>query len=250
MKNIIYILIATFVFAGCKQDPETCECTPQNIVEVKFQLQKDGQDIDIQEEFNADSLGMVVQKMRFYVSHMSIHNSSNYDVKLKDVSIVDLEEPSLTTFQYLADEGSYDAIKFGVGLDATQNGQDPATFPLEHPLSTFYNMYWGWAAMYKFMEFQGKANPSGVIGNPNEVAFSYHPGANDFYRTYSFPVSFNVTSAKPTIIIKIDYDTIFNGSAGSVDVLTENQSHTTPADYTIAERIIFNFGEALSAESL
>lgn len=248
MKKIALILISTLIFAGCKE--ESCECTPQNIVEVSFQLQKDGQDIAIQEEFNADSLAIVVQKMRFYLSHISIHNTSDYEVKLTELSIVDLEEPSLTTFQYLADEGSYDAIKFGVGLDATQNGQDPATFPLEHPLSTYYNMYWGWAAMYKFMEFQGKANPSGVIGNPNEVAFSYHPGANAFYKTYSLPVSFKVSSTKSTIVVHIDYDTIFNGSAGSVDVLTENQSHTTPDDYTIAERIIFNFGESLSATAL
>ena len=248
MKKIALILISTLIFAGCKE--ESCECAPQNIVEVSFQLQKDGQDIAIQEEFKADSLAIVVQKMRFYLSHISIHNTSDYEVKLTELSIVDLEEPSLTTFQYLADEGSYDAIKFGVGLDATQNGQDPATFPLEHPLSTYYNMYWGWAAMYKFMEFQGKANPSGVIGNPNEVAFSYHPGANAFYKTYSLPVSFKVSSTKSTIVVHIDYDAIFNGSAGSVDVLTENQSHTTPDDYTIAERIIFNFGEALSAAVL
>ena len=89
-----------------------------------------------------------------------------------------------------------------------------------------------------------------MIGNPNEVAFSYHPGANAFYKTYSLPVSFKVSSTKSTIVVHIDYDTIFNGSAGSVDVLTENQSHTTPDDYTIAERIIFNFGEALSAAVL
>jgi len=247
MKKYIFLLLTTVFFAGFKPEPEPCECNLQNILEVSFQLQKDGQNLDIQEEFKADSLGMIVQKMRFYLSHMSIHNTNNYDVQLSEVSIVDLEEPSLATFQYLADEGGYDAIKFSVGLDAAQNGQDPATFPLEHPLSTYYNMYWGWAALYKFMEFQGKANPSGVIGNPNEVAFSYHPGANDFYKTYSIPVSFNITSTKPTIVIKIDYDTIFNGSAGSVDVLTENQSHTTPADYSIAERIIFNFGESLSA---
>ncbi len=248
MKKVLIIVIAILIFAGCKQD--TCGCTPQNIVEVSFQLQKDGQNIDIQQEFMADSLGIVVQKLRFYISHLSIHSTNNSDYKLSDVSIVDLEEPSLMTFQFLADEGSYDAIKFGVGLDATQNGQDPATFPLEHPLSTFYNMYWGWAAMYKFLEFQGKANPSGVIGNPNEVAFSYHPGANDFYKTYSLPVSFSVTSTKPRIVVLIDYDIIFNGADGSVDVLTENQSHTTPADYDIAERIIFNFGESLSVESL
>ena len=248
MKKVLIIVIAILIFAGCKQD--TCGCTPQNIVEVSFQLQKDGQNIDIQQEFMADSLGIVVQKLRFYISHLSIHSTNNSDYKLSDVSIVDLEEPSLMTFQFLADEGSYDAIKFGVGLDATQNGQDPATFPLEHPLSTFYNMYWGWAAMYKFLEFQGKANPSGVIGNPNEVAFSYHPGANDFYKTYSLPVSFSVTSTKPRIVVLIDYDIIFNGADGSVDVLTENQSHTTPADYDIAERIMFNFGESLSVESL
>ena len=248
IKRILYILFVLSIFNGCKTEP--CECAPQNIVEVSFQLQKDGQNIDIQEEFKADSLGIVVQKMRFYVSHLSIHNTANYDANLNDVSIVDLGQHSLTTFQVLVNEGNYDAIKFGVGLDATQNGQDPATFPLEHPLSTYYNMYWGWAAMYKFIEFQGKANPSGVIGNPNEVAFSYHPGANDFYRTYSIPVSFNVSSTKRTVVVHIDYDTLFNGSAGSVDVLTENQSHTTPADYDIAERIIFNFGESLSATVL
>lgn len=247
-NNNIYILLVLFVFVGCKPDP--CDCNTQNIVEVSFQLQKEGQNIDVQEEFKADSLGIVVQKMRFYLSHISIHNSANYDVKLSDVSIIDLGEPSLTTFQFLVDEGNYDVIEFGVGLEASQNAQDPAAFPLEHPLSTFYNMYWGWASMYKFMEFQGKANPSGVIGNPNEVAFSYHPGANDFYRTYSIPISFNVSSTKQTVVVNIDYDTIFNGTAGSVDVLTENQSHTTPADYDIAEKIIFNFGESLSATVL
>lgn len=248
MKKYLAILIVITFFSGCKQEP--CECTPQNIVEVSFQLQKDGQNLDIQEEFTVDSLGIIVQKLRFYISHLSIHNTNNYDSKLSDITIVDLEEPVLTTFQFLADEGNYDAMQFGVGLDATQNGQDPATFPLEYPLSTFYNMYWGWAAKYKFMEFQGKANPSGAIGNPNEVSFSYHPGANDFYRTYTIPVSFNVSSTKSTIVINIDYDTIFNGAAGSVDVLTENQSHTTPADYDIAEKIIFNFGESLSATVL
>ena len=245
MKKFIFIFLAVLVFAGCEK--EDCENTPKNIFEISFQLQKDGQNIAIQEEFKADSLAIVVQNMRFYISHLSLHKTDNSYVKISEVEIVDLQDPQLTTFQFLSDESNYDAIKFGVGLDAVQNSQDPATFPLENPLSTYYNMSWGWAAMYKFMEFQGKANPNGVIGAPDEVAFSYHPGANDFYKTYSLPVSFKVSSTKPTVVIYIDYDTIFNGSAGSVDIITENQSHTTPADRYIAERIILNFGESLTA---
>lgn len=245
MKKLFLFLVVGLVFASCEKD-EPCECTPQNIMEIKFQLQQDGKNIALQEEFMSDSLGIVVQKLRFYLSHITLNNTAGYTQKVSDISIVDLEDPSLTTFQFLADEGTYNNISFGLGLDANQNAQDPATFPLEHPLSTFYGMYWGWAAKYKFLELQGKANPTGTIGNPGEVAFSYHPGADDFYRNYTFPVDFNVSSSKPTMVITIDYDTIFKGAFGQVDVLTENQSHTTPADYYIAERIIYNFAEALS----
>ena len=243
--KLILALFVGLTFVSCEKS--TCDCTAQYAVGVNFQLQKDGQEIAIQEKFSEDSLEVMVERLKFYLSSIRFKNSSGSYVDASGIRIIDISLTELAAFQFSVDEGSYQAVNLAVGLTPSQNASDPATFPLEHPLSAFYGMYWSWAAKYKFMEFQGRANPDGTLGIPSDVAFSYHPGADEFHKSYDLPVNFTVSSTLTNITINIDYDTIFKGSAGDVNVLTENQSHTTPADYDIAEKIIFNFGESLTA---
>jgi hypothetical protein len=247
-RSIILALIAAIALTNCEK--QQCECDPpveKGPLSLKFQLYKDGAPIAIQQKFADDSLEVMVERLKVYFSHIKLRKSSNNTlVSLTDVLLADISDPELTTFHYSTDQVGYSSILFGIGLDANQNQMDPATFPLDHPMSTFYGMHWGWAGLYKFMELQGRSNPDGQLGTPTDVAFSYHPGNDAFYKQYE--MALNLTQGEDTshVEVAIDYDTIFKGSAGDVNILTENQSHTTPSDYHIAEKIIFNFGEALT----
>ena len=68
-----------------------------------------------------------------------------------------------------------EGIKFHVGVDSPNNNDDPAQWPVNHPLAPQNpSMHWGWAAGYIYMAVEGKAGPSfnttfqmHGMGNPN-----------------------------------------------------------------------------------
>lgn len=58
-----------------------------------------------------------------------------------------------------------EAVRFGVGVDASVNHADPATYPSGHPLAPQSpSMHWGWTAGYRFVAMEGSSG-AGLLQN-------------------------------------------------------------------------------------
>ena len=249
MKRIygIALLVSSLLLlSSCKEDPKKEDPTvPTHDLQLNFSLQKGGQPYTMNQVVSFDS----VQSVRFdlllvYLSRIELQRSSGEWLEIADVQFLDFSN-SQVTLDLKAPTGSYTALRMGVGLDSTQNASDPNSFPLDHPLSSQNGMYWSWATKYRFIIMEGRAN-MGALDPNTDALLAWHPGADAFYRNYTFQNSIEVTSGANTPLdFTIDLENVFKGSNGSIDFINENQSHTEPDDYYIAEKFIWNFGEAI-----
>ena len=245
--SFYFLLIIGGLVIGCKEDPPAA--VPVGDVNIEFRLQKDGVNIALEDVFAFDTINQTTVKiLKFYLSHINLKKTDGGMVKISDVAIIDFSDTTFTNFSLKGEQATYKSVEFGLGLDPTQNASDPASFTLDHPLSSFFGMYWSWGMKYRFIIMEGTSNEKLSLGGNDDVHFAYHPGADDFYQSYTLPLNFTISSSATNIVINIDFDSIFRGAAGSVDIINENQSHTTPDDYHIAEKMILNFAEGLSAE--
>ncbi|MEL7339228.1 MAG: MbnP family protein, partial [Bacteroidota bacterium] len=88
---------------------------------------------------------------RMYVSDLSLIKEDGTEVLLSEVDLYDLAADGSAqdfgqSYTYTdLEAGSYQGIKFGIGLPARLN-TDPAAYAVDHPLSIGNQMYWSWRA--------------------------------------------------------------------------------------------------------
>lgn len=251
MKFSPWVLAIGLLIVGCEKekDEQPIPYTGPN-VEVQFILTQDNSPVQFFTPLEIDSVhDLQVELFKFYLSHLQLRNNQD-TVELANFELVDMATAEGKQFLYNIPAGTYTSLYLALGLDSATNATDPVTVPTSSPLSAAQGMYWGWASMYRFAMFEGRANLRGTIGGGGDDLLSYHPGANSLYRQLEF-AGFSKqisTSGKTTLVLQIDLDEVFNGPSGSFDFNTENQSHTTPADYYIAERFMNNFTASISLQ--
>ncbi|MFT4526352.1 MAG: hypothetical protein ACI85F_002524 [Bacteroidia bacterium] len=96
------------------------------------------------------------------------------------------------------------SINFGLGIEASLNHLDPATYPGNSPLAhQTPNMHWGWSAGYKFVVLEGYVDDSGN-GTPSDI-FQFHCLDDANYQA-GIDVPTYTTSSNDTLYIKITVD--------------------------------------------
>ena len=246
LKAVLYSILLLFVFAQCTDDCE-CEDTKFGKVRLTYHILNNGQEVQLTDKFSFVSMNeMMLEKLKFYLSNVSARQSTGIDVSIREFELIDFESSELISFSYDIPIGDYTSLSFGMGLDSLQNKSDPNSFDIDHPLSAGQGMYWSWAMKYRFVILEGRSNKLDTIGQPSDVIMAYHPGANSLYYTYQKPVSFSIAESKTSSIdVFIELENVFDGPGGIIDIPTENQSHTTPDDYNIAQKFIINLGNAI-----
>lgn len=242
-KTILPATIAVLVLASsCKDEPEE---PITGTLQLKIELYNGTAPMQWNEIVSL--AGMNEYRMdffRFYLSHVQAIQGGN-KVELKDLILADAAVGM--TYNFTLNNGNYDALTFGIGLDVLQNASDPVTFPNAHPLSVAQGMYWSWAAKYRFIRLDGRANEAGQINSPDDFMLAYHPGADEFYREREFVKAFGIQGGKTTVFtLKLDVAAFYEGPGGTIDMPKEPQTHTAPEDYHIAEMFTNNFAAAFS----
>ena len=102
-----------------------------------------------------------VKRLQYYISSIElVHDGGTVTPVVDKYMLVNAND---STYESL---GSFnitnlEAIRFGIGVDASKNNLNPATYPANHPLAPKSpSMHWGWAAGYRFVAFEGKAGSS------------------------------------------------------------------------------------------
>jgi len=190
---------------------------------------------------------VLIDKLKFYLSHITLIKTDNSEVEVKDVAFFSFESPLSLTLNVSSSEGNFKAIRFGCGLDSVQNETDPLAVPSEHPLSNDNDMAWP-MIKYRFEVLEGKsdttAGQSGTLTNP----ILYHIGTNTCYRQTMLPHDFSVCCGKPTTLtIYVDVKKIFYGDTQTLDIISEGTSQTSlnnPVEQAIAVKFADNFSQA------
>lgn len=241
MKHLLLpsIVVILFSFISCKDDPKG------GTLSLHFQALYDEQTLptfstrpfDNGQQLQFTQLSMLVSDLRFF------KGSSEED--LDDIEYVDLSFDELVS----ADEGytltisnipagSYDGIRFGIGVPPEVNNKTPAEFPSSNPLSKTGNYWVAWGS-YIFSKTEGRLDTLGT--GVFDMGFAMHTGSDDLFRGIEGALPILIEDGKQTeLTIGLDYKKLLDG----VDIKSHPQNHT-PQDTSEIVKIVNNLSTAL-----
>lgn len=252
------LALAVLGISGCGGDgvlPEIKVAEPQ--LELSLHLSHDGQNIALNQSF-IDEEGNNVKVVAFkcYMANIRLKGADS-ETLVSSMELFDAKpfDASISTPQWLDQysfdmpEGVFERIEFGIGVPADLNQIDPSTYSNEDPLSTYSNMYWSWASMYRFIILEAKADTNGGENFDHDVIF--HTGLDALYRSgivREVDLSFT-TGEKQSSALSVDWDDLFY-HFDRIDLKKESSTHTTdnPTEFELAERFTDNFVQAISVQ--
>lgn len=226
MKNIyraLGLVVSLLVLVSCKKEEE-------GSLAIHFKPLYDGQPLvtfvtqpfDNGQQIQLNHMSIMISDSRLY------KGSSEED--LDEVEIVDMSFDNLQDatdgYTLTVDHipaGSYDGIRFGIGLTPDVNAKHPSDFPSSHPLSK-NGYYWTLWDSYIFMKTEGHLD---TLGNGTfDLGFALHTGSDELYRSLDGPIPLTIEDGKETELnIYFDYRKLLEG----LDIKAKPQNHN-PAD--------------------
>jgi hypothetical protein len=175
-----------------------------------------------------------------YIAPIEIRNERGEWLEINDVALLDfgVHGQKITA---AADVGTYNAIRFGMGLPAEINTDiDPASYANDHPLSVpgSAGMFWTWSSGYVFVKYEGKfATESGEqLIEP----LSYHCGTDASYRTVVFELEdvFAIESQElAAFTIDFNAAAALVGEQDSIDIVEDPVTHNAQGT-VLGERLM------------
>ena len=236
------VLLLTWL-SGCKEDDK-----PSSKFTLKFAAKYGAETFKLDSSYaNSDGRTMKFEKMKFFVSRITLIKNDNSEVELKDVAIVDFSKPSTLQISADLDDADFKAIRIGLGVDSIQNLSTPQTAPSTSALSSGQagEMYWSWLK-YTHQFIEGKFAEAGSVNFYGAIV--YHIGTNPLYRTITFTKDMSVCCEKETQhTLTLDVKKIFDGPP-AIDLPTEGVTESQESKYAIAEKFVGNFEQSFSFE--
>jgi len=256
MKHVwLALAVSMLIVAGCKKDDDNGDSSttpPVATFEMQVNLKVGTQPFVRNQGMTfSDGSAIRVENLRFYFSDVRLVREDGTEVMVNDVAYFTAgdgldEEAQLMLTGYPEQSGNYKAVKLGVGLPADLNASDPSSFDSnDHPLHTFRNMHWGWAAKYKFIEMDARMD---TLGNGTfDHSVVYHVGHDDFYdNSKTIDCEFELNTGESfKLFTSIDLEAIFINGTDPIDYRQDDLTHTTNSGYNLAERYYTNFVSAI-----
>jgi cytochrome c peroxidase len=103
--------------------------------------------------------------------------------------------------------GTFDRIRFHIGLPPIINHADAARWPAGHPLNPDVNhLYWGWSREYVFLAFEGAWQNGG-----EQSGYSYHLATDRQLMTVELPIELYLNSDRELQLV-LDVDKVLAGA--------------------------------------
>jgi hypothetical protein len=188
------------------------------------------------------SRSVLFTDFRYYVSHIvAIRDDGTAHQTVCGVLLVDPRQQDYNLGSL--PPGSYQALRFVVGLDSATNHADPTVFESGHPLAMQTpSMHWDWNSGYLFMKLEGRVDTTGT-GLPG-TEFFYHIGMDAMKRSIDIPVRFTIGKKSTTAVrLKFDLAVLLAG----VDMRSEILTHSFD-NQILATRIADRWQAAFSPD--
>ncbi len=223
-RLVVLCGVAAAMIAGCAKDAEEVHAdlvgapTPNTVVAISMAYTRAGAAFDKNVPFT-DGAGTLVQvqRLNFFMSQPSFSDDAGDSVAAFPAKylLIDVEQGGLV--RNLGElHGHLHMLRVGVGLDSAMNHTDPTLAP---PPMNGANLWWGWAAGYRFLTLEGKydSNNSGTIEG-NDFTFDYHIGMDTLYRRLDLEVHTDANMGGNLVIpLSLSIDTLFAG----LDIATQ-----------------------------
>ena len=136
--------------------------------------------------------------------------------------------------------GTYDRVRFQIGLSPEMNRRDPADWPPEHPLNpTLSGLHWGWTGGWVFSAIEGRWS---VDGRDDE-AFSFHLATDALRIPVEQALVFDPADGSVLEVI-LDAAVLVGGAEPLVLDRATATTHSRPGD-PVAARMATRLREAL-----
>lgn len=260
MKRLAYILIiiTATVFSACKGESPI----EAGSFELAFIPTVNGERIEQAKTVtNIQGRDYRIDFFLMYVADITLIKENNEEVLLSEINLFDLvsggaarhednDNAAFATFENL-ETGDYKGVKFGIGVPDRLN-TDPASYPVNHPLSIGNSMYWSWRTGYKFISLEGYVDDSpDMNGDSLNLPLGYHTGKdsinspNVIYREIEFTApedAFTIQSGQTIHFdVEIDVNRMFYNETDTVDMVRFNISHSVPGEqFDISTKITDN----------
>lgn len=252
---LFFLSVGSFMsilLSACEKDqpiPPPVEPS-KGTVEIRFVPTMNGASFQPNVNFiGPNNLKINFEIFKFYLSDLQLINASGAQL-LSEIELVDLSH-SDKSISFETAPGNFQELKFFLGVKKSLNGTDnpnfdEASFPIDHPLSIYNNMYWSWATGYIFSKIEGKIDTSQAQNQIPTYTWFYHSGLDTCYTEKSFEnLNIEVTAGKTTVIeLGIDVNDIFINQTDTIDMVQENFTHTTD-DIELARKVVLNLARGI-----
>ena len=130
LKSIVFSLLVGFVMvgiSGCKDKLKT------GTFVLTFAPFVDGNPMELSTAYaGPNDVQYKVEFLKYYVSDITLIGADGNEL-VQDVMLVDEYDRTTRTISVEVPAGNYTGVRFGLGLNPTQNAADPATFATTHP---------------------------------------------------------------------------------------------------------------------
>jgi hypothetical protein len=251
MRNVIAVA-AVLAFAGCRQDQQVEPETPQEPlgreVRVIFRPTWNSADFDKNNIYlSAANERVMIQQVKFYMSGSTLLGDSGAAM-VSEAELLDLTDGPQERMMRVP-FGSYDSLRYGLGLPYDLNHQDITQVVPPSPLDFSQGMYWTWATMYRFMIFEGRFDTDPEATSTPPYQFSLHTGHDECYRERVIPLAVDITVNDTTgIILNVDIARFFTDGTDVLDLSQGSQSHGEPQNLPQAMRLSDLAVKAINAD--
>lgn len=173
---------------------------------------------------------------KLYVTDLRLLNDKNEEIPIEDLLLFDLNKkadhssPAGPEVRFVKKEipaGTYNRIRFSLGLPKDLNESDATVYPAESPMSVTRGMYWDWATGYRFVILEGMFDPDG--SGATIEPFAYHLGTESLLRTLDLALPNPIVIAddgEAEIALQLDINRIFGTAADPLDMTANPITHT------------------------
>ncbi len=209
--SCLVLLLFTATFSCKKKDNNSVTPTSTSTsLKIQFENTVDGNPIVLKTDsvngmyVNANNDKYFVTILKYYVSNFEFISKSGTNASVSYYKLVDQGDTSTCHFTLNSiPNGTYDSIRFTLGIDSLNNHSGPQ----EGDLDPILGMLWAWKTGYTFFKHEGM-----YIDDTGKLSiFVYHYGTDYARTTVTLPLSnFTLSGTQKTATIKFDLNKLYS----------------------------------------
>jgi hypothetical protein len=243
-------LLFVLALSSCKDNTNNGKTSP---VQIMVKAKYDGNPLVMNQRYTFDGREVSFSKLQFFISDLAI-TQGNSETEIEDIALINLSATDATSGFLLPAQdlpvGTYDGIRFSIGVPSDLNTTKPIEYSSNHPLGQ-PGEYWDAWSSYIFSKIEGKFDTD---GDPTQLegVLNYHMGTDPMFRSREID-ELNIEiieGGTREIVLEIDMLDLLRNEAGqALDISTRNMAHSNhdnPDDYALSNLIANNWANGLS----